>query len=254
MANQFIESSRKESIVEIRLNCPKRRNALTLSAIEELANAITQAGQSDARGVLLSAEGPAFCAGHDFADMVNKSESQLHHLMQRCSAMMESIQRIPQPVVAAVQGAAYGAGCQLALSCDLVVASEDATFCTPGGKGGWFCTTPMVTLSRAIGSKRALEMLFSGEPISSSTALEWGMINRRVAGSELLPKARELLELVTRGSRESKATGKRAFYAQIGMDQHNAYQYAAEIMARAGSSSEAQEMMNAFVQKRSAKS
>src|SRR5262249_24916440 len=154
-----------EGIVEVVLDRAERRNALSEEMIHELTASFEEIGRSDARGVILGAAGTVICAGHDFADMVGKSYVEMKAQLERCTRMMQTIHRLPQPVIARVQGLATGAGCQLALTCDLVVGSENGAFETPGGRGGWFCTTPMVALTRAVGTKRALEMLLTGDRI-----------------------------------------------------------------------------------------
>jgi len=160
------------------------------------------------------------------------------------------MQAIPQPVVARVHALATGAGCQLVATADLAVASQEATFCTPGGKGGLFCTTPMVAVGRSIGRKRALEMAMSGDPIDAQTALSWGLVNQVVPAEELKAATDALLERVTRGSALAKGIGKQAFYAQIGLDQPRAYDYATEVMASASQLPDAQEGIAAFLEKR----
>src|SRR5262249_51521000 len=141
--------------------------------------------RSEIRAVILAAAGPVYCAGHDFADMVERGLDGMRHLFRVCTELMLTVQRLPKPVVAQVQGIATAAGCQLVATCDLAVTAEGATFATPGGKGAWFCTTPMVAVSRAVGHKRALEMLFTGDPIDARTALAWGLVNRVVAPESL---------------------------------------------------------------------
>jgi enoyl-CoA hydratase/carnithine racemase len=163
---------------------------------------------------------------------------------------MNTIQEIPQPVLARVQGLATAAGCQLVATCDLSVASTEAAFATPGGKGGWFCTTPMVAVSRNIGRKRALEMLLTGDPIDAQTAADWGLVNRVVPPDQLVEEAQRLLEAATRGSLISKGIGKQAYYAQIDLAQPQAYIYAQEVMAAASQIPDAQEGMRAFLEKR----
>jgi len=165
---------------------------------------------------------------------------------------MDTIQEIPQPVLARVHALATAAGCQLVASCDLAVASTEAGFATPGGKGGWFCTTPMVAVSRAIGRKRALEMLLTGDVIHAHTAADWGLVNRVVAPEQLVEESLRLLEAATRGSYISKGIGKQAYYAQMDLPQPLAYDYAIEVMASTSQIDDAQEGMHAFLEKRKA--
>jgi enoyl-CoA hydratase/carnithine racemase len=241
---------REGKTVTIWLNNPERRNVLTLEMLVELTDAFNEAGNSDATGVILAAKGPVYCAGHDFTEMVDRNLDDVRHLFQTCTRMMDTMQNIPQPVIARVHALATGAGCQLVATADLCVASDEATFCTPGGGGGLFCTTPMVAVGRAIGRKRALEMAMSGDAIDALTASEWGLVNRVVAPEDLDSATSSLLRRVTRGSSASKAIGKQAFYHQIDLDQAAAYEYAIEVMARESQSPDAQEGIAAFVEKR----
>ncbi len=240
----------RDELISITLNRPDKRNALSFELMTELLDAFRTLAASKARGVLLGAAGPVFSAGHDFADMAGRDLAGMRTLLGRCNELMAQIQAIPQPVVARVQGLATAAGCQLVATCDLALASEDARFATPGGRGGWFCTTPMVALSRAVGRKRTLEMLFTGDPIDARTAVEWGLVNRAVPAKELEDAAWELLKRATRGSPLSKGMGKQAYYAAIDMDQAKAYAYALEVMASSALTDDAQEGMAAFIEKR----
>jgi len=232
------------------MNNPQRRNALSLRHMAELTRAFREVGESAVRGVILAANGPAFSAGHDFADMVGQDLIAMRKLLKVCTTMMDTIQAIPQPVVARVHGLATAAGCQLVATCDLAVASTEAAFATPGGKGGWFCTTPMVAVSRNIGRKRALEMLLTGEAIDAQTAADWGLVNRVVSPQQLVEETQRLIESATRGSFFSKGIGKQAYYAQIEMAQPLAYAYAQEVMASASQIPDAREGMQAFLEKR----
>lgn len=250
MAYELIELRYEGHYATITMNRPQRRNALSLKHMQELTAAFREVGESSALGVILAANGPAFCAGHDFADTLGQDLAAMRHLLKVCTVMMDTIQAIPQPVLAQVHAIATAAGCQLVATCDLAVASTQATFATPGGKGGWFCTTPMVAVSRAIGRKRALEMLLTGDSINAETAADWGLINRVVAPDQLEAESRRLLEAATRGSAISKGIGKQAYYAQIEMPQPQAYDYACEVMAATSQLPDAQEGMSAFIEKR----
>jgi enoyl-CoA hydratase/carnithine racemase len=245
-----ILNERDGDTITIWLNQPDRLNVLTLSMMEELIQAIADAGRSDATGVVLAAKGRLYCAGHDFTEMAGQDLASVRHLFDICTQMMESIQSIPQPVIARVHALATGAGCQLVASADLAVAAEEASFCTPGGRGGLFCTTPLVAVGRSIGRKRALEMAMTGDPIDARTAESWGLVNEVVPLAELDGATKELLRRVTRGSPASMGIGKRAFYAQIGLEQSTAYDYAVEVMAAASLSEDAQEGFAAFIEKR----
>ena len=164
--------------------------------------------------------------------------------------MMDAVQRVPQPVIAKVHALATAAGCQLVASCDMVIASDTARFALPGGKGGLFCTTPLVAVSRSIGRKRAMEMAMTGDPIDAATAAEWGLINRAVPAEILDAEVADLLRRSTRGSRFAKAVGKAAFYAQVDLDQPKAYAYAVEVMASSATSADGQEGIASFLEKR----
>jgi len=250
MPYSLIDIQISDSIAEITLNHPKKRNALSFEMIAELTLALREIAERKVWGIILEANGHVFCAGHDFGDMLDQDLTTMRKLMHNCSTLMQLIHAVPQPIIAKVQGPAIGAGCQLALSCDMVVASEQATFRTPGGAGGWFCITPMVALTRTVGRKRALEMLMTGEPISAELASEWGMINRAVPAEKLNYETRDLMHKATQGSRQMKGIGKHAFYTQIELDEACAYEYAAELMASTGVMPNAQERMRAFAEKR----
>jgi len=234
----------------ITMNRPERRNALSLDLLGDLAEAFRAAGDSDARGVILAANGPVFSSGHDFRDLSDADPATVRRLLDTCTELMLTMQGIPQPVVARVHGLATAAGCQLVATADLAVASEDAGFATPGGKGGWFCHTPLVPVARNVSRKRALELGLTGDTIDARTALDWGLVNRVVPGEELDEATVSLLRRATRGSRASKALGKRTFYAQIGLDQRAAYEHALDVMAESSQSPDAQEGFAAFLEKR----
>jgi enoyl-CoA hydratase/carnithine racemase len=247
---QYILSERERDTVTIWLNHPERLNVLSLALMEELTQAFVEVGASDATGVILAAKGRLFSAGHDFAEMADQDLGSVRHLFGVCTAMMRTIQSIPQPVVARVHALATGGGCQLVATADLAVAAEEATFCTPGGRGGLFCTTPMVAVGRSIGQKRALEMAMTGDTIDARTAEAWGLINLVVPMNELDDASARLLRRATRGSAVSKGIGKRAFYEQIEMTQDDAYAYATDVMAEASLLPDAQESIAAFIEKR----
>ena len=234
----------------VTMNRPRRRNALSLAHMRELIAAFTQVGESDALGVILAGNGPVFSAGHDFADVADADLAAVRSLLLTCTELMTLMQQIPQPVVARVHGLATAAGCQLVASADLAVASEDAGFAAPGGKGGWFCHTPMVAIARNIGRKRAAEMALSGDVIDARTALDWGLVNQVVPAGQLDAATFGLLKRVTRGSVQSKGIGKQALYAQIDLDQPKAYAYAVEVMAATSQLPDAREGMRAFLDKR----
>jgi enoyl-CoA hydratase/carnithine racemase len=250
MGYEHIEVERAGDFTTITMNRPQRRNALSLGHMRELITAFGEAGNSEARGIVLAGRGPVFSAGHDFADMAGADLASMRALLTTCADLMTLIQHVPQPVVARVHGLATAAGCQLVATADLAVASEDAGFAAPGGKGGWFCHTPMVAVARNVGRKRAAEMAMSGDVIDAATALDWGLVNRVVPAARLDSAVHDLLERVTRGSAASKGIGKQALYAQIDLDQPKAYAYAVEVMAATSQTPDAQEGMRAFLEKR----
>ena len=250
MGFEHILVERSGEFVTITMNRPQRRNALSLQHMRELITAFRDIGDSDALGVVLAGNGPVFSAGHDFADVADADLSAVRSLLMTCTELMNLIQQVPQPVVAKVHGLATAAGCQLVASADLAVASEDAGFATPGGKGGWFCHTPMVAVARNVGRKRAMELAMSGDVIDARTALDWGLVNQVVPAAQLDSAVQDLLERVTRGSADSKGIGKQALYAQIDLDQPKAYAYAVEVMASTSQLPDAREWMAAFLEKR----
>ncbi len=233
------------------LNRPDRRNALSLELIEELLGALRAlSARPGARVIVIEGAGPAFSAGHDLAEMIGRERSFFGELFDRCTAMMETLHELPQPVIAKVHGIATAAGCQLVAACDLAVAAEGTRFATPGVKIGLFCSTPMVPVCRAIGRKRAMQMLLTGEPIDAATALEWGLINRVVPAGELEPAVLELVEAISRSSAYTVATGKGAFYNQVDRPEREAYEHCELVMADNALAADAQEGMSAFLQKR----
>jgi enoyl-CoA hydratase/carnithine racemase len=248
---ELVEVSQDGDLATVTMNCPQRRNALSRALMLELTDALRRVGEGAARGVILAGRGPVFSAGHDFKDMAGKDLVAIRELLRVCTALMDTIQSIPQPVLARVHGLATAAGCQLVATCDLAVASTEAAFATPGGRGGWFCTTPMVAVARNVGRKRALEMALTGDTIDAGTAADWGLVNRVVTPEELVDASRRLLEAATRGSPISKGIGKQALYAQLQLPQPQAYAYAMEVMAAASQLPDAQENMRAFLEKRS---
>jgi enoyl-CoA hydratase/carnithine racemase len=250
---EHILVGRAGDTVTITMDRPQRRNALSLEHMKELITAFEQAGSSDAVGIVLAGNGPVFSAGHDFADVVDGDFAQVRSLLVTCTELMTLIQAVPQPVVARVHGLATAAGCQLVASADLAVAADTAGFAAPGGKGGWFCHTPMVAVARNVGRKRAAEMALSGDVIDAQTALDWGLVNRVVPAAGLDAAVDDLLARVTRGSAQSKGIGKQALYAQIDLDQAKAYAYAIEVMAATSQLPDAREGMHAFLEKREPK-
>ena len=250
MGFEHVLVERSGDFATVTMNRPQRRNALSLAHMRELIAAFREIGDSDALGIVLAGNGPVFSSGHDFADIADADLSAVRSLLVTCTELMTIIQQVPQPVVARVHGLATAAGCQLVATADLAVASENAGFAAPGGKGGWFCHTPMVAIARNVGRKRAAELALSGDVIDACTALDWGLVNQVVPAEQLDSATADLLERVTRGSAESKGIGKQALYAQIDLDQAKAYAYAVEVMAATSQLPEAQEGMHAFLEKR----
>ena len=245
-------SEREGPVAVVTLNRPERRNALSLELMLELIECLNQIAVSDARAVILAASGKAYCSGHDLAEMTGRTIADYRRIFDVCTELMTRVQSIPQPVIAQVQGIATAAGCQLVATCDLAVAANDATFATPGVKIGLFCTTPMVALSRAVGRKRAMEMLLSGRAIDAATAADWGLVNRVVPPPGLAAEARKLAGQIADASGFTVGLGKQAYYAQIDLDQPKAYAYAKEVMSMNALAEDAQEGITAFLEKRPA--
>jgi enoyl-CoA hydratase/carnithine racemase len=253
MNYETIQVSHEGSIAVLTLNRPERRNALSLELMVELIGALDAVGREPGvRTVILSAAGKVFCSGHDLAQMTGRDINEYRRIFDVCCELMRKLQEIPQPVIAEVQGIATAAGCQLVAACDLAVASEAAAFATPGVRIGLFCTTPMVALTRAIGRKRALQMLLTGEMVDARTAAEWGLVNSVVGAEELRGATRQLAGKVAEASPLVVALGKQAFYTQIDLDQEKAYAYAKEVMSMNAMAADAQEGISAFLGKRSA--
>ncbi len=250
MSYQHVIVESDGTFLTITLNRPEKRNALALDVMLELTQAFRDVATTDAIGVILAANGPVFSAGHNFADMAGTSLAEATHLFDVCTEMMNTIQALPQVVIARVHALATAAGCQLVATCDLAVAAESASFAIPGGKGGLFCHTPLVAVARNISRKRAMQMALTGDPITAATAAEWGLINLAVPDAELHGATHDLLTRATRGSALSKALGKRGFYAQVGLDQPAAYEHAIAVMANAATGSDAQEGIASFLDKR----
>ena len=237
--------------MRIVLNRPEKRNALSLELIDEMIAALRDIGaRPAARAIVIEGAGPAFSAGHDLAEMIGREEPFLRDLFDRCTVMMKTIHELPQPVIAKVHGIATAAGCQLVAACDLAVAAEGTSFATPGVKIGLFCSTPMVPVSRAVGRKRAMQVLLTGDPIDAGTALEWGLVNRVVPPAELESAVLELVEAIARSSSYTVATGKRAFYSQIDQAEADAYEHCSAVMTDNALAHDAQEGMTAFLDKR----
>jgi enoyl-CoA hydratase/carnithine racemase len=233
----------------ITLDRAERRNALSLDLMRELLAELDQLSD-DCAVVVIDARGPAFSAGHDLAEMVARDDAFYDELFTVCTNLMLRLHELPQPVIAKVQGIATAAGCQLVAACDLAVAVDTATFATPGVRIGLFCSTPMVPLTRAIGRKRALQMLLTGEPINAATALDWGLVNQVVSARELDAAVDELVNQIVRFSPRVIGLGKRAFYDQVERAERDAYEHVQPVMAANAANADAQEGIAAFLEKR----
>jgi enoyl-CoA hydratase/carnithine racemase len=248
------------SITVLTLNRPEARNSLSEGLIAELHAALKDIhDDADVRAVVIAANGPAFCAGHDMKELTarrtdgDRGRAYFAEIMTACSAMMQAIVGLPKPVVSAVQGIATAAGCQLVATCDLAVASESATFATPGVDIGLFCSTPMVALSRNVPRKQAMEMLLTGEPVSALVARDIGLVNRVVAAGTERDAAIALAQKVALKSAHTVKLGKAAFYRQAEMSLADAYRYAAEVMTENMMARDAEEGIGAFIEKREPK-
>jgi enoyl-CoA hydratase/carnithine racemase len=253
MSYQHLLRSTDGQLAIVTLNRPDRRNALSLDLMRELIDCLDEiAGDTNVRAVVLAAAGKVFSSGHDLSEMVDRTVNDYRRLFDVCTELMTKIQSIPQPVIAQVQGIATAAGCQLVATCDLAIASDQAQFATPGVKIGLFCTTPMVALSRAVGRKRAMEMLLTGKLVDAATAADWGLVNRVVPVDQLESETRRLACQIAQASSFTVALGKQAYYTQVDLDQPKAYAYAKEVMTMNSLAHDAQEGISAFLEKRAA--
>jgi enoyl-CoA hydratase/carnithine racemase len=217
---------------------------------ELIASLRETSARAATRAIVIEGAGPAFSAGHDLSEMVGRDEVFYRELFDVCTLLMETIHELPQPVIAKVHGIATAAGCQLVAACDLAIAAEGTRFATPGVKIGLFCSTPMVPVSRAVGRKRAMQLLLTGEPIDAATALDWGLVNGVVPAEELEGAVAALVASVARSSSYTVATGKQAFYAQVDRAEPDAYEYCKVVMADNALADDAQEGISAFLEKR----
>lgn len=250
MADELVRVDRTGDVTTVTMTSPRQRNALSVDMMRALRDALAEAGSTDTLAVVLAAEGPVFSAGHSFRDMVGATSEDVTELFELCTSLMDTVQAMPQPVIARVHALATAAGCQLVATCDLAVAAETAGFALPGGRGGLFCHTPLVAVARNVGRKRALEMALSGDVVDAGTALEWGLVNAVVPEDELDEAVAALVARVTRGSAAQRAAGERLFYAQVGRDQSEAYAMAIAAMADGAVGVDGQEGMTAFLEKR----
>ena len=244
-------------IATLTLNRPAQRNALSLAMIAALHEAVDQlSNDSSVHAVIVAAEGPAFCAGHDLKELTaaraeaDRGRAFFDKTMRNCAAMMQSIVNSPKPFIAAVQGPASAAGCQLVATCDLAVASDTASFATPGVNIGLFCSSPMVALSRNVSRKHAMEMLLLGELLPAEQAREFGLVNRVTPPDQLMPETMAMACQIADKSPLTVAIGKEAFYRQVETDLASAYDYAADVMVRNMLVRDAEEGIGAFIEKR----
>lgn len=242
----------REGIATLTMNRPQQMNLLTsemLGALQAAFDSIEK--NSNIRVVIIAAAGKGFCAGHDLKEIrALREQPKIEALFSQCSRMMLSIPRLPQPVIARVQGAAAAAGCQLVAQCDLAVASDAAKFVTSGVSWGFFCSTPGVAVGRNLQRKHALEMLLTGDPISAARALEWGLVNRVVPADQLDAQVSQLAASLASKPPATLAAGKRAFYQQMDMGLERAYELAGKVIADSFAHEEGREGMDAFIEKR----
>ena len=254
---EVLQREDRGPVAVLTLNRPDARNSLSEELLDALARAFEDIGRSKTlRVVVLAASGSIYCAGHDLKELTShrsdtdRGRAYYARIMGLCSSVMQAIVRCPRPVVAAVQGTATAAGCQLVASCDLAVASETATFRTPGVDIGLFCSTPMVALSRNVGRKRAMQMLLLGEPVDAADAAAMGLVNRVVPADRLMAEAMELAGRIAKKPTATVAIGKEAFYGQLEMPLAEAYDYAADVMVRNMLHRDSEEGIGAFLEKR----
>lgn len=251
MAEKPLRIERDGPIARITLDRPEQRNALSQELLRALGAALRDCSAStDVRVAIVAGSGPAFSAGHDLRELRESSSQRTAELFRECSDVMLGIQDLAIPVIARVHGMATAAGCQLVAACDLAIAAENARFATPGVNIGLFCSTPAVPLVRAVGRKRALEMLLTGTPIDAATALDWGLVNRVVPEAELEASVDELARKIAAASRSTIALGKRAFYEEIGLPDRSAYATASAAMVENAASPDAVEGIEAFLARR----
>ena len=244
----------EDGIGFITLNRPEKRNALSMRLMGEMIDLVKSIKKDpDVRAVIIRAEGPVFSSGHDLSEMLEGNAVSYRSIFDACTEMMEAIRSLPQPVIAQVQGLATAAGCQLVATCDLAVAEQGARFATPGVRIGLFCHTPQVPLSRAVGRKRALEMLFTGRPISAAEAERYGLVNKVVPPERLAEETLSLAKYIAQASPLTLALGKQSFYSQIELEEARAYRYAKEMMSLNAMTEDAREGISAFLQKRTPK-
>ena len=242
----------RDGIARLTLNRPRARNALSMGLMTALRKALEEIENDDTvRVVVIAANGPGFCAGHDLKEVrANPGRQAYEALFKECSDLMLAITQLPKPVIGRVHGIATAAGCQLVATCDLAVAAEEAKFATPGVNIGLFCSTPMVAVSRNVPRKQTMEMLLIGEPISAQRAREYGLVNRVVPADQLDKEVEDLARTIVSKSPLTLAIGKEAYYRQLELGLSEAYDYASEVMTRNMLARDAEEGIDAFIEKR----
>ncbi|HUO04068.1 MAG TPA: enoyl-CoA hydratase [Candidatus Binataceae bacterium] len=251
MADDILIVEQDGPIVTVTMNRPEKRNALSVAMMEAMLAELRAIGsRGGAQVVIIAGAGPVFSSGHDLSELRGKDLPFYRREFELCANLMMTIQSMPQPVIARVHGIATAAGCQLAATCDLVLAGESASFATPGVRIGLFCSTPMVALSRAVGRKHAMEMLLTGVPIDAHTAERWGFVNRVVPDAELVAETLKFAMRIAEASPYTVAIGKKAFYAQIDLHTAAAYEHTKEVMSQNAMAADAQEGIGAFLDKR----
>ena len=255
--NAFLLENHKGGIATLTLNRPEVRNSLSMGMLDALYQAIIRLSEHpDIKVIILAATGPVFCAGHDLKELTaarsqpDKGRAFFEKTMVKCSSLMQAIIACPKPVIAAVQGTATAAGCQLVATCDLTIAADSADFATPGVHIGLFCSTPMVALSRNISRKRAMQMLLTGEKVSAEQAVEWGLLNQVVPAAELASTTHNLAAKIASKPASTVKIGKEAFYQQAEMCLSDAYDHTAAVMTSNMLEADAEEGINAFIEKR----
>ena len=251
MEKSVVDLVRREEIGLITLNNPQKRNVLSRAALGQLIARFEEAeAAAEVKCVILAAVGSAFSAGHDLNEIIQATDDERRSLFALCTQAMQTIRALSLPVIASVQGIATAAGCQLAATCDLVVAAEEASFATPGIKIGLFCSTPAVALSRAVGAKKAMEMLLTADAVPAREAERIGLVNRVVSRDELADATFRLARQIAAASPYTLGLGKRAFYEQLGLSTEMAYQVTEEIMVENARAPDATEGMKAFLERR----
>lgn len=253
---KFILFEKNDNVGWITLNSPEKRNALSLELMNEMLKLLNLISKDkDTRVVIIRGNGPAFCTGHDINELVGDNYDIQHFrkVFSVCSDMMQTLHKMPQPIIAQVHGVAMAAGCQLVAACDLAIADSKTRFSTPGIKIGLFCSTPMVPLSRIIGRRRALDMLFTGRFITAQEAEKFGFINKVVTPDRLAEETRNWAMEIAQYSRFTLEIGKKAFYNQMDKDETSAYDYSKEVIAQNCLDEDAQEGMKAFLERRKPK-